>query len=278
MDILDDILMALRSYAAHDHKDQGLAYLEIFGVLQGLSVQQDAVMKLHRIVTGISLDLEATSADVKEVRETRVRVAGHPVGGKASSHFMVRYTVSKAGFELWTYDQGGGRTIGHVNVYDLIVRNSKALGTALDGLIRFMEEEDKKHKAAFASRKLFDMFSTATYLSGKLFESLSDRNPIGKVGTGSLRAIVSKFTNELANRSPHFRDGLGLHRVPTLEYALLRFEQYIDGDQVQNEDDAYILARYVQVEIENLSRLAKEIDDDYAVSGSDSDGGGEPQD
>jgi hypothetical protein len=43
MDIIDDILFALRSYTKQHHNDQGLAYLEIFGVLQALSVQQDAV-------------------------------------------------------------------------------------------------------------------------------------------------------------------------------------------------------------------------------------------
>src|SRR6266545_1500211 len=100
MDILDDTILALNSYVKRDHQDQGLAYLEIFGVLQALSVQQDAVTKLYRIITGKPINLEALYPDIKEVREIRVRVAGHPVGGKAASHFMVRYTVSKRGFEL----------------------------------------------------------------------------------------------------------------------------------------------------------------------------------
>src|SRR5260370_41892901 len=52
MDIIDDILFALRSYTEQHHDDQGLAYLEIFGVLQALSVQQDAVRQLYRIIKG----------------------------------------------------------------------------------------------------------------------------------------------------------------------------------------------------------------------------------
>ena len=66
MDIIGDTIMALRSYVGRDHDDQGQAYLEIFGVLQALTVQQDAVRQLHRILTGTCLDLEATSADIKK--------------------------------------------------------------------------------------------------------------------------------------------------------------------------------------------------------------------
>jgi hypothetical protein len=108
MDILDDTALALHSYVSHGHSDQGLAYLEAFGVLQALTIQQDAVRKLHEILTGASINLEAAYPELKEVRDIRVRVAGHPVEGKGGSHFMIRYTVSKGGFELWSYDQSGG--------------------------------------------------------------------------------------------------------------------------------------------------------------------------
>jgi hypothetical protein len=120
MDIIDDILFALRSYTTQHHDDQGLAYLEIFGVLQALFVQQDAVRQLYRIVTGGAINLETEYPDIKAIRDVRVRVAGHPVGGAGGSHFIVRYTVSKWGFELWKYDQTGGRTTEEVNLPGLI--------------------------------------------------------------------------------------------------------------------------------------------------------------
>jgi hypothetical protein len=171
MDILDDTVMAMRSYARHRHSDQGLAYLEAFGVLQSLRVQQDAVCRLHRIVTDVPIDLAAAYPDIGEVRDISVRVAGHPVGGKAASHFMMRYTVSKGGFELWAYDQGGGRTVAHVDLVTLIAKNSTSLAAELKNLIAFMETEDTKHKAQFAGQRLADLFRMATYCSGKLFET-----------------------------------------------------------------------------------------------------------
>lgn len=136
MDIIDDIVSALSSYIRHEHDDQGLAYLEIFGVLQSLCVQQDAVRALFVAIIGAPIDLEATYSDVRIVRDMRVRVAGHPVGGRASSHFLVRYTVSKWGFELWRYDQAGRHTADQVSLIDLIKKSALSLCSAMTELIR----------------------------------------------------------------------------------------------------------------------------------------------
>lgn len=266
MDILDDTILALISYLSRDHDDKGLAYLEIFGVLQSLVVQQDSAMALHKILVGTPLDLASTSADAKAVREMRVRVAGHPAGGKAASHFLVRHTVSKSGFELWTYNKSGGRTAAYVDLLDLITINSGALHTALNEMVRFMENEDNEHKATFSDQKLADIFHTSTYCASKLFEGVSRRDPIGTVGSGCLRSIITEFKDALTSRGDHFSTSVSLsYDVPRLEHALNRYDQYLNADEPQDERDGYILARYIQVEIQRLADLAGEIDDEYAT-------------
>jgi hypothetical protein len=264
MDIIDDILFALQSYTKHAHDDQGLAYLEIFGVLQALCVQQDAVIELHKIIEGNSIDLENKYPEIKEVRDARIRVAGHPVGGRASSHFLVRYTVSKWGFELWKYDQTGGRTAQRVDILSLIKRNSRALKTTMGDLIAFIEMEDRKHKEKFMKSSLADIFRMSTYLSGKIFEGVSGKNPIGLVGSGSIKDMLKNFRSALDERGSHFQEaGFVVHDIPKIEYALSKFERYMKGDEAQNEDDAYILASFIQTELSRLVEIAKEIDDEY---------------
>jgi hypothetical protein len=267
MDILDDTAMALNSYVEGDHDDQGQAYLEIFGVLQALTVQQDAVRQLHRVTRGICLDLEAASADVKEIRDIRVRVAGHPVGGKSSSHFLTRYTVSKKGFELWAYDQRGGRTVAEIDLFGLVARNSVALNAALGDLVTFMEDENRSHKAALSQQKLADIFNTSTYCSGKLFEGVSRRDPIGKMGTRCLRSMIAEFKRALEQRGPHFlKGGFLSYELQTLDHALNRYDEYLDSEEDQSEHDGYILARYIQVEINEVVQMAREIDQDYTLA------------
>ena len=267
MDMIDDTIMALTSYIDHDQQDQGQAYLEIFGVLQAMAVQQDAVRKLHRVVTGTCPDLEATYPDVKEIRDIRVRVVGHPVGGKKdSSHFLTRYTVSKKGFEFWAYDQSGGRTVAEVDLIDLVARNSASLHAALSETVASMEDEDKAHKTAFAGEKLAAIFHNSVYCSGKLFEGVSRRDPIGEVGSRCLRAMVTDFKEALDQRSSHFlRGGLLSYELPTLEHALDRYEEFLSSDKDRNEHDGYyILARYIQVAISELAQFAR-VDEEYSL-------------
>jgi hypothetical protein len=237
---------------------------------RGLLVQQDAVMMLYRIITGDSIDLESLYPEIGEAREIRIRIAGHPAGGKAASHFMIRYTVSKRGFEFWAYDQTGGRTVAQVDLFDLIAKNSVALNAVLEGLVERMENEDKAHKAAFAQFKLASIFNTATYCSGKLFEGVTNGDPIGKVGSRCLRSMVNDFKEALLKRSDHFaKAGFVTHDIPILEHAIEKYDEFIDVDEPKNEHDGYILARYIQVEMSNLAVIAREIDDEYGASQSD---------
>jgi len=266
MDIIDDTIFALRSYAQHNHDDQGLAYLEIFGVLQTLSIQQDAIRELYRIIAGCPIDLEDQYPDIKAIRDTRIRVAGHPVGGLASSHFLVRYTVSKWGFELWKFDQSGSHDAEHVDLLALIKKNTLALDGALRSLNGMIEAEQRSHKEKFLGKSLEEPFNLLTYFSEKMFQGVSKRNPIGLVGLESIREIIKNFRVGLEERGQHFQEAdFVLHDIPKLAYALDKLERYMRGDETQTEDDAYIVATFIRHEMKHLRQIAKEIDSDYQV-------------
>ena len=131
-------------------------------------------------------------------------------------------------------------------------------------MVLFMEEEDGAHKAAFSGQKLADIFNASIYCSGKLFEGVSRRDAIGKMGTRCLRPMITAFKEALDRRSPHFlQAGFLSYELPTLEHAFNRYDEYLDSDEEQNEQDGYILARYIQVEIDGLVRMAREIDEEY---------------
>ena len=266
MDIIGDILFALGSYIKSPHNDQGLAYLEIFGVLQGLIVQQDAVRQLHKIITGEKIDLETVYPDIKAIRGTRNRTAGHPVSDSGPSNFLVRYTVSKRGFELWTYDQVGGRTTERIVLPTLIKINSAALVSEMSQLIDYIQTDDRKHKEDFMGNSLEALFNNSVYFSSKVFEGVSGRNPMGTVGLECIKGIVEKFVSTLEERGSHFeQSGFVFHNIPKLKYALSKFEEYMKGEEAQNEDDAYIVASFIQLELGKLAAIAKEIDEDYKI-------------
>lgn len=268
MDIIEDITFALSSYIKHKNDDQGLAYLHIFGVLQSLCVQQDAVRMLHKVINGDCLDLEDTYEDIKEIRDIRNKVAGHPVTSKGESHFLARYTVSSGGFKFLAYDQSGARIVEEdVSLHRLINLQLKSLNKAMENLIEIMEEQDKKHKEEFKGNLLVAIFKNSTYFSSKLLEGVTNatNDRLAEdlvVGLNGLKEVVDKFFGELKSWHPVYDDFLPDDRLK-LNYAFDKFESYLKSDTSINKNDAYILARFIQIEIESLESTAKEIDEKY---------------
>lgn len=267
MDIIDDILYALNSYAASKHADQGLAYLEIFGVLQGLYVQQDAIRKLYLIITGKEIDLNSDYPDIKVVRDIRTRVAGHPVTGNGASHFLVRYTVSKWGFKLWEYHSDGNKIAKSVNLFELIQKSVNCLNLAMNKLIDHMNNEDTQHKKKFVNEPISEIFSNSTYFCGKISEGVVGRNPMGMVGLNCIKDTITNFKLALDKRSTHYLKESSLaDDINILEYAFGKYEQYLNGDDSQSENDGHILASFIYTKVELLTEIAKDIDDEYIIN------------
>lgn len=101
LDVVGDTQLALKAYHEADESSHaGEKYLMVFGVLQILFVQQDAVDHLCE-----ALDIEyeaAPSLDI--IREVRNDSVGHPTKcgrGKGKSYnFISRHTLTREGFEL----------------------------------------------------------------------------------------------------------------------------------------------------------------------------------
>lgn len=92
------------------------AYLEFWGVMQALVIQQDAIRELHKAVVGSSANTANLSA-WNALRETRNLCAGHPAKRsfgvpKSQRAFMGRSfgTYSNIQYELW---EEGSQTPTH---------------------------------------------------------------------------------------------------------------------------------------------------------------------
>jgi hypothetical protein len=105
MDLIGDTTEALNAYpaAAQRAADNGSAYLLIYGVLQALYLQQDAVTTIRR---SAGLPPDWMSPELQTIREIRNATAGHPQqrhDGRA--HSIVRAFISPAGFLMYTFRQ-----------------------------------------------------------------------------------------------------------------------------------------------------------------------------
>ena len=103
MDTVEDTELALESFLKldTDSYDEGRNYLRIYGAMQALYVQQEAVKNLHE-----SLQIPYTEdSSIEKIRHIRIDAAGHPTnrGKKKAFNFINRSTLTPNSFELLTF-------------------------------------------------------------------------------------------------------------------------------------------------------------------------------
>lgn len=97
VDTLGDTEMAFEAYSKMpDSHPPGSSYVLVYGFLQALSIQQDAVRDLHRALC-IPYEPDPVLAKIQDVRNA----VTHPTDGRFKEFRLVaQVTLSKWGFEL----------------------------------------------------------------------------------------------------------------------------------------------------------------------------------
>src|SRR5882672_6063037 len=123
LDVIGDTEMALEAYmtappAQHDpgSRDTGNLYITIYGILQVLYVQQDAVKNLAK-----SLGIPYKHSDAtRQVRNVRNAAVGHPTHHEHTTphafHHISRITMYRHGFQMQTHRADGSHESSEVNV------------------------------------------------------------------------------------------------------------------------------------------------------------------
>ena len=179
MDIIEDMEYALESYLTEDpdNPETGRKYLLVFGALQALYVQQDAVKNLHQ-----ALDIPYTmDPSIKEIRGIRNDSAGHPTnrGNKEAFNFITRISLGVHEFELMKLDPTNSEDEGlnskyvNINVPKLIATQRNVFLGVLDNVIETLKEEEMEHRKKFVDKKLVGAFSDTTYPFEKIFAATS---------------------------------------------------------------------------------------------------------
>lgn len=92
-----------RGFSADSH----VAYIEFWGVMQALIIQQDSISELYKAVTDVQLDLRALNS-WQAVRTLRNSCAGHPAKKDRPKNFPLTRTFMGrhfGGYPAITYEQ-----------------------------------------------------------------------------------------------------------------------------------------------------------------------------
>lgn len=272
MDMIEDLEYALENYLAEDpeNAETGRKYLLIFGALQALYVQQDAVCNLHK-----ALHIPYTTDPlIEEIREIRNDAAGHPTNRRNKVIFINRSSLGVHKFQLMKLNptQKEESLSGEdmdINVPDLIATQKGIFGEVLNNLIEVLKKEEMEHKKKFADKKLAGVFSGTTYPFEKVFDAVLSTN-------SSHARRVSDHINQILGCVEKFKDGLKERGEPdhnitdtyeNLEYVLQHIKAYFDKDNKTHiqKKDAYIFTCFARQQVDALEDIASEIDERYSV-------------
>lgn len=268
MDAIGDTEVAIDSYLANLNKpaDTGELYIFLYGILQVLFVQQDAVEHLNE---ALELKYEPNKT-LKTIREIRNDSIGHPTKrgyGKGNAfNFITRISMTRAGFTLITTYPDKNSTFKEVDIRQLIDEQRNGLRQTLENAISYLNRESMEHKNKHKGEKLADIFHPSLhYYYEKIGEAIFGNSP-KDFGMGILNLVADvpkKFKEALMKREIFEAYELE-DAFEWTEYPMSKLTLFLEGtDDNLNSKDAYIYLSYLRKQIDELHQIAKEIDEDY---------------
>ncbi len=270
LDVIGDTELALDSYLKHSViEDTGIQYLHVYGALQLLQTQQEAVAE---ICSALLIKPQA-SPKVPLVRALRSSAIGHPTrqreNNREKSNFIVRVTLTQFGFTLFTVAADETpHTERQIDIPALIELQRTALKATLNEVIKLLDEAEMKHRELHNDEKLISCFpDTLNYYFSKIFEAIhSSRSySLGKMHVDLVAECLAKMQAMLVKRGEW-----GIYDSINYEYDLLQYPIQQLGlfftesiSEKPNNKDAYIYCAFIREQIKSLIKIAEEIDEEY---------------
>ncbi|HUY13948.1 MAG TPA: hypothetical protein VMX16_10030 [Terriglobia bacterium] len=231
LDVIGDTELAIEAYlSSPEARDHGGQYLLIYGILQVLFVQQDA---LQHIAAALRFPYKPYP-ELFDIRDIRNKTVGHPTkkdrpgAAPQSSHHISRPSINRTYFQLLSTYEDGRVEFTAVNLRELIVKQRHIVRNVLSQVVNSLQEDEMAHREKFKDQRLADIFSTTGYFLGKvLMASHQDSTVELCEAKSSLKCVcehIGQFKKSLEERGvlPAY-DSIS-HVLGELNYPLQQLE------------------------------------------------------
>lgn len=272
LDVVGDTELALDAYLDGDEDaTYGQKYLFVYGVLQALFIQQDAV---RHLCEALRIEVE-NEPSLKRVRDTRNDASGHPTqrrsGKGATFHQISRVSITQNDFDLMTTGASGESRISNVDVPELIGVQRGTIERILSEVLEKLKKEEMDHRKNYRDDKLIEKLPKSLgHTCEKIAEATRGGLPpqSGERFVNSMMESIAAFESALDSRGilQAYEDSIG-PVVWEAKYALGELRNYfVDGSESKlNSEDASIYLYFIRSKIEDLITMAKELDEEYAT-------------
>jgi hypothetical protein len=270
LDVIDDTLTAIKSYTNTEFpKEIGTQYLFVYGILQALFLQQDA---LRHLSEAFEVDYEKHNL-LKDIREIRNAAVGHPTKfrrkGETYYYHLSRISIKKKGFELLQYKDSNSTEFLKIDVLTSIKKQLNAIIENYNSIVEKLEKVDEMHKDKFRDNMLQDIFHSGMgYSFQKIAAAIDTHSPRDRDwGLKNLEIIIEvyeEFSSALSKRNEI--NDFTEHDLQEYFNALNKLNKFLSGkNNSMDKSDAYIYEYYIKNKNEHFISIAKEIDESYQV-------------
>jgi len=247
-------------------KTKKVTYLEIYGILQTLFVQQDAVSNLSFSVFGSSIEFKCDYSKLYEIRERRNDIIGHPTNRRnwESFHIIHRNSISPEWFEYVSYLEDE-TPIRYMDIRNALKVQSEYLLIILKNMKKKLEKEQKVHKLKFKKNKLASLSKIYHYHLGKLIDGVYSWYPLA---TQSLESLIGSYKKIKEGIVARYDDINALpwieNSVNKLDFLFSKISSYFDGSWICEQIEIYIFVEALGDELKLMEDMLKEIDEDFS--------------
>lgn len=272
----DEAIGAYLKNKSANKEDIGLFILKIYGYLQALYVQQDAVKSLVeelRTVNEVQWKFELRDyPGLQIIRDVRNDITGHPTDRnkrRVKFYFALNLSMSSSDSIFYHEYADNNTEYKEVNTTDLFERQHGEIINIIERIINELETSERLYKEKFKGMRLVDLLKQPQYPSiyhlidatGNIDQQYN-RNQ-ARIVLDELMKSINKVRAEIKKRQITL-EGINKYR-DDLDYASKKLKSMLSEDNWQSTDprDAKIFAYYIKTKYEEIIKWAKEIDDYY---------------
>lgn len=267
LDVIDDTYSAITAYQESDWPDNtGLQYIYLYGLLQALFLQQDAVRDLSN---SLGIDYPENQ-ELKAIRDIRNDAVGHPTNRNygQSHHFISQTSIRKDSFTLMSFRTDTDPVFKNIDLASLIEKQIQEVAVLLKNVISILEENEMAHKGKFSDEKLTEHFPpTMDYYFQKIFESIHtpSKREMGSIHLKLVHDLYKKLIDKLKERGEYPANDVLVYETDEILYPVQKLTDYFDNNDSNNlsDKDAHIFASFIAQKHSYILKILDEIDQEY---------------
>lgn len=267
MDAIEDTQLAIKTYQELDRFNGYTGgYLYIYGLLQALNIQQDAINNLNSSLFNEITDYKNDYPILYEIRENRNKAIGHPTkrGNDASFHNIDRTSISKEGFTLASYfpKTGEKSTFQKIDIVGSIKQQSKLVNEILEKVMRQLENDFEAHRLKFKGQRLRALVKDDMhYEFSKLYEHVNLDYPLASMNFDRIKDVIIAVKSGIIDRYFSLSALQGIEDTLSLiDYIMLRLEKTLIKTKIDDKVELRIFVDSLQSHFEELLSMLDEID------------------